>query len=289
MKYDVVNFKIDSSAELLQIAKDLIADAAGEAGCEVFEDAENGIKGYVEQGRLNRLMLDEALHDLPLSDVKVSYSLEEAEYKDWNNAWEETGFEPINVDNKVIVYDARQSLQDIPAGILPVFIQARQAFGTGTHQTTQMIISALLSLQLHGKRVLDCGCGTGILGIVASKLGVDDVIAYDIDEWSVENTRHNAQINQVDNLQVMQGDASVIGHICGVFDVVVANINRNILLNDMPMFKKVMSANGILILSGFYAADIPLIEEKATSLGLSLIEVKNKDEWRACIFQLKNQ
>ena len=226
---------------------------------------------------------------MPLSDVKVSYSLEEAEYKDWNNAWEEAGFEPINVDNKVIVYDARQSLQDIPAGILPVFIQARQAFGTGTHQTTQMIISALLSLQLHGKRVLDCGCGTGILGIVASKLGVDDVIAYDIDEWSVENTRHNAQINQVDNLQVMQGDASVIGHICGVFDVVVANINRNILLNDMPMFKKVMSANGILILSGFYAADIPLIEKKATSLGLSLIEVKNKDEWRACIFRLKNQ
>ena len=289
MKYDVVNFKIDSSAELLQIAKDLIADAAGEAGCEAFEDAENGIKGYVEQGRLNRLMLDEALHDLPLSDVKVSYSLEEAEYKDWNNAWEEAGFEPINVDNKVIVYDARQSLQDIPAGILPVFIQAQQAFGTGTHQTTQMIISALLSLQLHGKRVLDCGCGTGILGIVASKLGVDDVIAYDIDEWSVENTRHNAQINQVDNLQVMQGNASVIGHISGVFDVVVANINRNILLNDMPMFKKVMSANGILILSGFYAADIPLLEEKATSVGLSLIEVKNKDEWRACIFRLKNQ
>ena len=289
MKYDVVNFKIDSSAELLQIAKDLVADAAGEAGCEAFEDAENGIKGYVEQGRLNRLKLDEALHDLPLSDVKVSYSLEEAEYKDWNNAWEEAGFEPINVDNKVIVYDARQSLQDIPAGILPVFIQARQAFGTGTHQTTQMIISALLSLQLQGKRVLDCGCGTGILGIVASKLGVDDVIAYDIDEWSVENTRHNAQINQVDNLQVMQGNASVIGHICEVFDVVVANINRNILLNDMPMFKKVMSANGILILSGFYAADIPLLEEKATSLGLSLIEVKNKDEWRACIFRLKNQ
>ena len=289
MKYNVVNFKIESSSELLQIARDLVADAAGEAGCESFEDSENGIKGYVEQGKLDCILLDEALQKIPLLDTKVSYTLEEAEYENWNKAWEEAGFEPINVDDKIIIYDANQSLPNIPENILPVFIQAQQAFGTGTHQTTQMIISTLLSQKLNGKRVLDCGCGTGILGIVASKLGANDIMAYDIDEWSVENTRHNAEINQVKNLQVLQGDAKIVSQINGLFDVVVANINRNILLNDMPMFREIMSEDAVLILSGFYADDIPMLKEKASSLNLSLTEVKEKDEWRACVFHAKKQ
>ena len=280
MKYNVVNFKIESSSELLQIARDLVADAAGEAGCESFEDSENGIKGYVEQGKLDCMMLDDALQNLPLVDTKVTYTQEEAEYENWNKAWEEAGFEPINVDDKIIIYDAHQCLPNIPENILPVFIQA---------QTTQMIISTLLSQKLNGKRVLDCGCGTGILGIVASKLGANDIMAYDIDEWSVENARHNAQINQVNNLHVLQGDAKILSQINGLFDVVVANINRNILLNDMPMFREIMSEDAVLILSGFYADDIPMLKEKASSLNLSLTEVKEKDEWRACVFHAKKQ
>ncbi len=289
MKYNVVNFKIDSSSELFQIARDLVADAAGEAGCESFEDSENGIKGYVEQGKLDCMMLDDALQNLPLVDTKVTYTQEEAEYENWNKAWEEAGFEPINVDDKIIIYDANQSLPNISESILPVFIQAQQAFGTGTHRTTQMIISTLLSQKLNGKRVLDCGCGTGILGIVASKLGANDIMAYDIDEWSVENARHNAQINQVNNLHVLQGDAKILSQINGLFDVVVANINRNILLNDMPMFREIMSEDAVLILSGFYADDIPMLKEKASSLNLSLTEVKEKDEWRACVFHTEKQ
>lgn len=289
MKYNVVNFKIDSSSELFQIARDLVADAAGEAGCESFEDSENGIKGYVEQGKLDCMMLDDALQNLPLVDTKVTYTQEEAEYENWNKAWEEAGFEPINVDDKIIIYDAYQSLPNIPENILPIFIQAQQAFGTGTHQTTQMIISVLLSQELRDKRLLDCGCGTGILGIVASKLGANDIMAYDIDEWSVENARHNAQINQVNNLHVLQGDAKILSQINGLFDVVVANINRNILLNDMPMFREIMSEDAVLILSGFYADDIPMLKEKASSLNLSLTEVKEKDEWRACVFHAKKQ
>ena len=288
MKYQVINFKIETPADLLQIARDLIADAAGEAGCESFEDYKDGIKGYVEQGQLDKSMLDDAIENFPLTNTKIAYTIEEAEYKDWNKAWEEAGFDPIHVDNKVIIYDARQTIQNIPEGIMPVFIQARQAFGTGTHQTTQMIISTLLSLQLHGKRVLDCGCGTGILGIVASKLGANNVMAYDIDEWSVENTQYNSQLNNADNIKVLQGDASIVTHFNEKFDVIVANINRNILLHDMPMFKRVLANNGILILSGFYANDVPLLEQKAAPLNVTLTEVKEKDEWRACIFHLKN-
>ena len=289
MKYNVVNFKIEASSELFQIARDLVADAAGEAGCESFEDSENGIKGYVEQGKLDCILLNDALQNIPLLDTKVSYTLEDAEYENWNKTWEEAGFDPINVDDKVIIYDAHRSLANIPENILPVFIQTQQAFGTGTHQTTQMIISVLLSQELRDKRLLDCGCGTGILGIVASKLGANDIMAYDIDEWSVENARHNAQINQVNNLHVLQGDAKILSQINGLFDVVVANINRNILLNDMPMFREIMSENAVLILSGFYADDIPMLKEKASSLNLSLTEVKEKDEWRACVFHAEKQ
>ena len=152
-----------------------------------------------------------------------------------------------------------------------------------------MIISTLLSQKLNGKCVLDCGCGTGILGIVASKLGANDIMAYDIDEWSVENARHNAQINQVNNLHVLHGDAKILSQINGLFDVVVANINRNILLNDMPMFREIMSEDAVLILSGFYDDDIPMLKEKASSLNLSLTEVKEKDEWRACVFHTEKQ
>src|SRR3712207_2646095 len=116
-----------------------------------------------------------------------------------------------------------------------------RSFGTGTHETTRMILAQLLKTSLEGKRVLDCGCGTGILGIAASKLGAEDVVAYDIDEWSVKNTEHNAVLNGVNNLSVVEGDASVLSHVSGMFDIVLANINRNILLSDMSKFKEVMS------------------------------------------------
>ena len=170
------------------------------------------------------------------------------------------------------------------AKLIKLGIQARNAFGTGTHETTQMIVGALLDIDLKGKRVLDCGCGTGILAITALKCGAADAVAYDIDEWSTENTRHNAEINGVaDRIEVFEGNANVLSHISGVFDVVVANINRNILLADMPAFKEVMAHGGTLILSGFYEDDVPLLVEKAETLGLSLKEKKEEGEWRMVI------
>ena len=141
-------------------------------------------------------------------------------------------------------------------------------------------------MDLKGKRVLDCGCGTGILAITALKCGAADAVAYDIDEWSADNARHNAEINGVaDRIEVFEGNAHVLSHISGVFDVVLANINRNILLNDMSAFKEVMAHGGTLILSGFYEEDVPLLEEKAESLGLSLKEKKEEGEWRMLYFK----
>ena len=134
--------------------------------------------------------------------------------------------------------------------------------------------------------MIDCGCGTGILGIVAAKHGAKRVIGYDIDEWSVENSRHNAALNGVENMEVYHGDANVLNHISGVFDVVMANINRNILLNDLETFKNVMAKGGLLILSGFYVADIPLLLKHARQLGLEEFGRKQEGDWACLILTL---
>ena len=156
------------------------------------------------------------------------------------------------------------------------------AFGTGNHETTRMIVATLLSMNLSLKRVLDCGCGTGILGIVAAKLGAKEVVGYDIDEWSVENTKHNALLNGVSPIEVYHGNASVINHISGLFDIVLANINRNILLDDMKSFRSVMADGSYLILSGFYEEDIPVLLEKAEQLGLKESARRTDNNW-ACL------
>ena len=154
------------------------------------------------------------------------------------------------------------------------------AFGTGTHETTRMICSQLLNMNLEGKRILDCGCGTGILGICALKLGAASCVGYDIDEWSTDNTRHNAVINHVDErFTSLLGDASILNKVEGVFDVVIANINRNILLADMPVFVNKMAQGATLLLSGFYNEDTALLVKQAKMLGLTLTAQREDNNW----------
>src|SRR5574344_844492 len=264
MKYYVASFKITCPTELLQTSRDLLADAAGEAGFESFEDTPDGIKGYVQKELFDKDILTNNLEQFPLEDVVISYIVENAEDKDWNEQWENVGFTPIIVNDNIIIYDAKHTtlnqldeLTSHSTNFISIAIDAKLAFGTGSHQTTRMIVSTLLKNDLNDKRMLDCGCGTGILGITAAKLGAKDVIGYDIDEWSVEKAKQKAEINGVTNLTVYHGDSKVLNHVNGIFDVVAANINRNILLEDLHIFKNVMRQDGILILSGFYEEDIP--------------------------------
>lgn len=285
MKYFVADIIITAEDPIMQVARDLVADAAGEAGFEAFEDTPNGLKAYVQDDLLNKQQFDINLAELPLKDIFVSYEIHPVEDKDWNQEWEQVGFDPINIANKIVIFDARKGLQQSVSGTTPIYIRARQAFGTGTHFTTQMMITALLSMDVKGKRVLDCGCGTGILGIAASKLEAREIVAYDIDEWSVNNTDYNAESNNVSNLQVLHGDVHVLSHVCGLFDIVVANINRNILLNDMVAFKDVMAAESTLILSGFYENDAPLLLKEANRLGLYEVEKQTEEDW--CRLTLK--
>ena len=285
MKYLVAEFKIECQNGMIQIARDLLTDALGEAGFETFEDTEDGIKGYVQESLFDENAMNDVISNFMLPDVTINANIQEAEYKNWNEEWEEAGFERININDSITIYDARHDDGNGIASGISIGIETKQAFGTGTHETTRMIVSTLLNIDLKGKRVLDCGCGTGILGIAASKLGASEVVGYDIDEWSSENAIHNAELNGVGNMKVMLGDASVLKSVEGKFDVVLANINRNILLADMPAFVSVMADDSLLILSGFYASDVDLLIEKASSLGLSKIDSKSDSEWTCLVLK----
>lgn len=290
MKYYVANFDIECADELLQPARELLSAAACEAGFEAFEDTDNGIAGYVQRPLYDKEALDAAIADYMPEGTKVTYNIEEVPDQDWNQDWEDQGFEPIGVSDHLVIYDAKHTDMSMFAGddgVMRIFIEARNAFGTGTHQTTRMILRRLLGMDMTGKSVLDCGCGTGILGIVALRLGANRVLGYDIDEWSSENAKHNAALNGVDNLDVLLGDASVLDGVKEEFDVVIANINRNILLNDMTAFRSHLKTGGRLILSGFYETDVPMLEQAAQSNGLTIIDVVTDEEWACAMFECK--
>ena len=288
MKYFEVEFTLTPCS---QVAQDLLSALAGEAGFETFEETETGLTGYVQQSLFDKVTLEQMLACFPLENTQIDYDVREAEDRDWNEQWEQEGFEPIEVSSQkdggrgktLIIHDGRH-LPSAPSDTM-IEIDAHLAFGTGTHETTQMICGTLLDMNLKGMRVLDCGCGTGILGISALKLGATSCTAYDIDEWSVDNTRHNAVINHVDQqLTTLHGDASLLDSINERFQVVLANINRNILLQDMERFVSVMAPQATLVLSGFYESDAQLLIGKAKGLGLVLQESKTNKEWNCLVF-----
>ena len=287
MKYFEVEFTLTPNNN---DARDLLAALAGDVGFETFEETNTGLKGYVQQALFSEKALKEALNDFLFDGITITYDIHEAEDKDWNEQWEQEGFEPIIIsDGAIIIHDGRH-LPSISASRAEIEIDARLAFGTGTHETTRMICSTLLSLSqlftCSPSRILDCGTGTGILSICALKLGASEAVGYDIDEWSVDNARHNAVINHVDDrFTSLFGDATILNKVEGEFDIVMANINRNILLADMPLFRQMMAPEACLILSGFYTADIPILAEKAESLGLALKEQKTDHDWACLLFK----
>ena len=291
MKYFEVAFTLSpNSAD----ACDVLAALAGEVGFETFMETEDGLTGYVQQALFDEQALKETIEDFPFEGVSISYDVREAEDKDWNEQWEQEGFEPIEVRRKmedgrgIIIHDGRHLPVNITDQDITIEIDAKLAFGTGTHETTRMICSTLLDLfgNLSPLKVLDCGTGTGILAICALKLGASEAVGYDIDEWSADNARHNAVINRVDDrFTSLLGDVNILKEVEGSFDLVMANINRNILLADMPMMHEKMAPGAQLILSGFYTADIPMLTEKAQSLGMKLVAQEEDNDWACVVFR----
>ena len=291
MKYFEVAFTLSPYST---DACDVLAALAGEVGFETFMETEDGLTGYVQQALFNEQTLKETIEDFPFDGISINYNVREAEDKDWNEQWEQEGFEPIEVRRKkedgrgIIIHDGRHLPVNISDQDITIEIDAKLAFGTGTHETTRMICSTLLDLfgNLSPLKVLDCGTGTGILAICALKLGASEAIGYDIDEWSADNARHNAVINRVDDrFTSLLGDVNILKEVEGSFDLVMANINRNILLADMPMMHEKMAPGAQLILSGFYTADIPMLTEKAQSLGMKLVAQEEDNDWACVVFR----
>lgn len=292
MKYNVVKIKLsnnsgtpDSDDSLMEIAREIATAVAGEAGCESFEEDDDVVSGYVQEGQLDEDVLKDGLASFPVEGFSAEYKVEPVEDKNWNEEWEKKGFEPIEIEGRCIVHDTLHPVE--LNGMDEIVIDAVQAFGTGTHETTRMIVTHIISGAARGKKVLDCGCGSGILSIASMKYGAQSVFAYDIDSWSSENTLHNAEINGIGGIDVHLGDAHVLDDVEDKFDLVLANINRNILLADMPAFARVMADGASLVLSGFYTDDAPILSEKAQTLGLEVEKQYERNGW-CCLVLRKN-
>jgi len=250
----------------------LIAELA-EAGFESFVENDNGISAYILKESWQENILDH-IQILISDEFKISYTFEEIEQVNWNIEWEKS-FKPIIIDEKVSI---RTPFHKKPKNIgYDIVIEPKMSFGTGHHETTRIMVQHIMEIDLKNKRVLDMGCGTGILAILAEKRGAAFLDAIDIDFWCYENSIENIERNSCNKIHVYKGDASLLKD--KIYDVVIANINRNILLNDINAYAKCLQKGGILLLSGFYTEDIRVIEGETRKYGLKKINFKQKHNW----------
>ena len=280
MKYLEFTFHTTPCTE---IVNDVLSAVLGEAGFESFVEQTDGIAAYIQKDLYNETVLKEVLANFPLPDTQVEYAYQEAEDKDWNEEWEKNFFQPIIIGDRCVIHSTFH--RDIPQAKYDIVINPQMAFGTGHHETTSLIIGELLDNDLQGKSLLDMGCGTSILAILARMRGAAPCTAVDIDEWCVRNSLENIELNGVDRISVFQGDASLLKD-QGPFDVIIANINRNILLNDMKRYVSCMHPGSELYMSGFYVDDIPVIQAEAEHNGLRFVHYKEKNRWAAVKFVL---
>lgn len=277
MNYYELTFTYVSPIEA-SILNDVLAAELGEIGFESFTENENGLQGYISDTIYNVEVLKEKLASFPLENVEIRYTESLVESKDWNEEWEKNYFKPIRIDKDCII---RASFhEDEPGYAYTIIIDPKMAFGTGNHETTYLMISEMLKLDLNGKELLDMGCGTAVLAILARMKGAARVVAIDIDQWAYDNALENIRLNHTNEIQVALGGAEQIPA-TGQFDLVFANINRNILLADIRHYNACMKPGALLYMSGFYVQDIPAIEEECNRNGLALLSHTEKNNWVA--------
>lgn len=254
----------------------LIAELA-EVGFESFDEHENGVSAYIQKEAVQQDLLN-SVQILNSSEFQISFDKKEIEQQDWNQVWE-SNFQPIEINNQCRIRASFHPAKNLDYEII---INPKMAFGTGHHATTHLMVLSLLEADLTDKKVLDMGCGTGVLAILASMRGANPVTAIDIDPWSYENSKENAKLNLIENIDIREGDAKLLKN--QTFEVIFANINRNILLNDMPAYAQCLAKNNHLFMSGFYTEDLPIIKNRAAELGLKYINHKTRDNWVAAQF-----
>lgn len=258
-----------------QPATEIFIAGLAEIGFESFEETDTGLRAYIRSSEWDL----SAFKDMPywsLVDCEISYSVTEIEATNWNAVWE-SSYQPIRLDDRCTVRANFHPIPDPPV-TFDLVITPKMSFGTGHHETTWLMLQLILDLDLQGVSVLDMGTGTGVLAILAAKKGANPVVAIDNDPWSYENCSENVTQNGHPEIKVILGDAGVIE---GTYDVIIANINRNILLSDIPMYAKALNKGGQLLLSGFYVQDRQDLIAMAESFGIKYKGEREKENWVA--------
>lgn len=259
---------------------DLLINDLSTIGFDVFEDLYHGFNAFIPKTNFNPISIDSLLSQLP-GDLNISYSTEIIPSQNWNETWE-SNFKPLTIVNQCYI---RASFHKSKADQFPyeIVIDPKMAFGTGHHQTTSLMIEFLLEESMSGRAVLDIGCGTGILGILASKLGSKSVVAIDNDPICYESTKENKVLNSIKNLDVLLGDSTTIPS--ERYSLIIANINRNVLLDQILHYSNHLDKNGVLLMSGFYQGDdLEIIKLKANEVGFEYKSCKLRDNWVAAKF-----
>ena len=246
----------------------------GHIGFESFVENESGVVAYIQKKDWNSNKVED-LYLLNSNEFDITFKYSEIEQTNWNKEWEKN-FNPIQVNGQVSI---RAPFHDNPSLNFDIVIEPKMSFGTGHHETTHMMVQHLLALDLKNKKVLDMGCGTGILAIFAEMKGAQPTDAIDIDSWCYQNSLENVQRNGCKYITVLEGDSSLLKG--KEYDVVIANINRNILLSDMKIYTDCLREKGVLLLSGFYKEDISIIESEVIKHGLVLDKMIQKNNWVA--------
>ena len=260
---------------------DIVLAGLSDVGFESFLETPEGLEAYIPLDEWSVDSLD-ILSAMIGNGIDLSWSLSVIPPENWNAVWE-SDFQPIVIENQCAVRADFHAPIDVPFELL---ITPKMSFGTGHHQTTFMMLNYLLKHRPSDHKVLDMGCGTGVLGILAEKLGANHIDAIDVEPWCYENTVENAQMNNCQLLTAYHGDVNQIPG--KQYDTILANINMNVLLSDIPKFAQLLSNNGHLFLSGFFTQDIPAIEAKANQNGLHMIEFQERDRWVAAHFTPAN-
>ncbi len=275
-KYIGYYFKVSP----LKPATEILIAELGDVGFESFIETEEGVNAFIQLTDWQKDILKD-IYILNSGEFDIQYSYEEIEQVNWNKEWE-NNFNPILVDK---ICSIRAPFHDQPDVQYDIVIEPKMSFGTGHHETTHMMIQHLLKTDLNNKKVLDMGCGTGVLAILSEIRGARSVDAIDIDNWCYLNTKENIERNNCKKISAYQGDASLLSD--KSYDVIIANINRNILLRDIQTYSKCLTPKGKLFLSGFYQEDLEMITAECDKNGLHFIDKIDRNNWIAASYVLK--
>lgn len=271
MNYIEIKFQLEPHEEYIY---DLLAEYLANFGFESFDMHEDGMLAYIPEKLFDEPIFAKFITDFEYAD-KLDFQVHKVEQVNWNEEWEKHFFEPIVIGDECLIHSSFHT--NLPDTKYKILVDPKMSFGTGHHETTSLMIGEILTMNFEDKTVLDMGCGTAVLAILAAKRGAKNILAIDIDDWCVENSLENIHKNNTPDIEVLLGDAELLKG--RKFNIILANINRNILLHDMATYAACLDVGDELYLSGFYQEDISILEEEAGKYQLQLVKSKEKHRW----------